>query len=183
MSRHHTDLLNYALYQAGWFAGVLGAGWGYPWAGFATAVALITVHVILTPQRTVELRLIALATITGFVVEIVQLASGTYRFPSGMMVAGVSPPWLLALWAQLATTFRYCLRGIVLRPARALLFGGLGGPIAFLAGERLGAVQFTSPLLPGLVRLSLAWLLALGIFSMAARRAMPPDVETLRYRR
>ena len=43
-----------------------------------------------------------------------------------------------------------------------MLFGAVGGPIAFLAGERLGAVVLQVPLLPGLLRLVVAWALALA---------------------
>jgi hypothetical protein len=44
------------------------------------------------------------------------------------------------MWAQFATTFRFSLRTMITRPIPAALFGAAGGPIAFLAGERLGAV-------------------------------------------
>ena len=178
----HTHLINYTLYQTGWFACVLGAAWQRPLSGFAIAVALLGVHLVLTPERWKEAGLIVLATATGAVVEIFQIGAGTYRFESGMVFEGFAPPWLLAMWAQFATTFRYGLRGIIVRPPRALLFGALGGPSAFLAGERLGAVDFLPPLATGLVRLSLAWLAALALFSLAARRVRPDGSPALRYR-
>jgi Protein of unknown function (DUF2878) len=54
--------------------------------------------------------------------------------------------WLLVMWGQFATTFRFSLRGVMRRPLFAGLFGATGGPIAFLAGERLGAVILLPPL-------------------------------------
>lgn len=68
-----------------------------------------------------------------------QVRSGTYAFTSGVVVAWMSPPRLLMMWGQFATTFRSSLSAIMLVPGRAVVFGGLGGPIAFWAGERWGA--------------------------------------------
>ena len=163
-------LINYALYQLGWFACVLGGAWRRPWTGFLVAVILSGVHLALSRERSIEGRLIVLAAAVGAVVEIVQIASGTYRFTSGTVAEALPPPWLLAMWAQFATTFRFSLRRVVTRPVPAMLFGAAGGPIAFLAGERLGAVTLLPPLAHGLLRLSVSWAIALVIFSAAVRR-------------
>jgi hypothetical protein len=37
----HTQLVNYGLYQIGWFACVLGGAWHRPWTGFLIAVILL----------------------------------------------------------------------------------------------------------------------------------------------
>lgn len=163
--------VNYALYQTGWFACILGAAWGWPVAGALIAVALTAVHVLISRDRAGESRLIALALGLGLAVEWYQVRSGTYAFTSGVVVAWMSPPWLLMMWAQFATTFRSSLRAIMLVPERAVVFGALGGPIAFWAGERLGAVTMAEPLGPGLVRLSVTWGAALGICAAVARRS------------
>ena len=74
-----------------------------------------------------------------------QIAAGRY-FTSGTVIDAPRPLWLLAMRAQFATTFRFSLRTVITRPIRAALFGAAGGPIAFLAGERLGAVTLLPPL-------------------------------------
>jgi Protein of unknown function (DUF2878) len=176
-----TTLVNYGAYQAGWFAAVLGAATGHGDAGAAVAAALIAVHLGLARERGPELALLALATLTGLVVEVWQLHAGTYRLLAGAVPANLPPAWLLALWAQFATTFRYSGRAVLARVATAMLFGALGGPLAFLAGERLGAVALTTPLWPGLARLALGWSAALVVFSWGARRA--PGAAAPTYRR
>ncbi len=165
----HAQRINYALYQSGWFACILGAAWGWPVTGFLIAVALTAAHLWLSSDRGTESRFILLALALGLVVEGFQVWSGTYRFTSGVVVTWMSPPWLLMMWAQFATTFRSSLRGIMSVPARAALFGLLGGPIALLAGERLGAVTLARPLAPGLIRLSVAWGVALCVCAVAVR--------------
>jgi hypothetical protein len=102
------------------------------------------VHLVLPEERSIEVRLVVLATTVGAVVEMIQIAAGTYRFTSGTLTDALPPPWLLAMWAQFATTFRFSLRSVITRPVPAVLFGAAGGPIAFFAGE--GLVRSAPPL-------------------------------------
>ena len=169
----HTQLVNYGLYQIGWFACVLGGAWHRPWTGFLIAVILGGAHLTLSVERSLEARLVVFATAVGALVEMGQIAAGTYRFTSGTVIDALPPPWLLAMWAQFATTFRFSLRTMITRPIRAALFGAAGGPIAFLAGERLGAVTLLPPLTHGLLRLSISWAIALVVFSVVVRRLTP----------
>jgi len=173
----HDSLVNYALYQIGWLACVSGGASHRPWTGFAIAIVLVGVHLALSMERPFEIRLVVLATAVGAVVEIIQIAAGTYRFTSGTVVAALPPPWLLAMWAQFATTFRSSLRPVITRPTRAALLGATGGPLAFLAGERLGAVTLLPPLTHGLLRLSISWAVALALLSAVVRRVAPERNE------
>ena len=169
----HTQLVNYTLYQIGWFACVLGAASQRPWTGCLIGMFLIGVHVALSVERVLEVRLVVLATAVGAAVEMTQIAAGTYRFTSGTVNDALPPPWLLAMWAQFATTFRFSLRSVVTRPVLAALFGAAGGPIAFLAGERLGAVTLLPPLAQSLLRLSTSWAIALVVLSAVVLRIAP----------
>lgn len=170
-------MLNYALYQIGWFACILGAAWGWPVAGAALGVTLIGVHVVVSGRTwREELALMGVALALGLVVEGFQVRSGTYaRFTSGTVWAWMSPPWLLVMWAQFATVCRGSLKGVMLVPWRAVLFGAVGGPIAFWAGERLGAVELARPLGEGLLRLGVSWAVALGVLSLVATRRASPS--------
>ncbi|MEO5739108.1 MAG: DUF2878 domain-containing protein [Vicinamibacterales bacterium] len=164
------SLIHYALYQAGWFACILGAAAQRPWLGVLIAVILIGAHLAMTTERSIEIRLVLVAAAVGLFVETLQIAMGTYRVASGSVSDALPPPWLLAMWAQFATTFRFSLRRVISRPSSAALFGAAGGPIAFLAGERLGAVTLLPPLAVGLLRLSIGWTLALVYLSAVVIR-------------
>ncbi len=138
-------------------------------------------HLAVSPDRRVELRTMLGTLTVGAVVEGVQIAAGTYETLGGSAPGPLPPLWLLALWAHFATTFRYSLRALVARPWAAVLFGALGGPVAFLAGERLGAVTLTRPLGAAVTALALGWAAAMSVVALAlgalARQPMP------RYRR
>lgn len=169
MSARATFLLNYVAYQVGWLAAIAGAATGHGTAGAALACALTAAHVLLARDRRGEAALVMAALLTGVAVESWQIASGTYRLLEGAPAAGV-PFWLLMLWAQFATTFRFSLARVMTHPPRAMLFGAIGGPLAFLAGERLGAVALQVPLGPGLARLVVAWALALAVLAWLTQR-------------
>jgi hypothetical protein len=64
---------------------------------------------------------------------------------------------VLALWMQLGTTLRGCLAWLGDRPIRATLFGLVGGPLAFLGGERLGAATWGEPRWATALALAVAW--------------------------
>lgn len=174
----YTSLHNYLLYQAGWFACVLGAAFHRPWAGFLLAATLVTIHFRWSNHPRRDAHRVMLALGVGAAVEALQIWAGTYRFTSGAIVDGLPPPWLLLMWAQMATTFDFSLRPIVMRPASAALFGAIGGPLAFLAGERLGAVILHRPLSSGLLLLASSWTVAMLIFCIVERRPRNPAVRT-----
>lgn len=113
----------------------------------------------------------------GAAIESLQIWAGTYRFTSGTIIASLPPPWLLVMWAQMATTFDFSLRPIVTRPVAAALFGAIGGPLAFLGGERLGAVTLQRPLTPGLLLLASSWTVAMLIFCSVERWRGNPSLR------
>lgn len=176
-----TRLVNGGLYQTGWFACVLGAALGHGTVGAVAAAALMAGHLAASPDRRIDLRTMLATLAVGAVVEGGQIVAGTYQTLGGGAPGPVPPLWLLALWAHFATTFRYSLRALVARPWAAVLFGALGGPVAFLAGERLGAVALSRPLGTAVTALAFGWAVAMGVVALAfgslARQPMP------RYRR
>lgn len=169
MTPRRTHLVNYAAYQIGWIAAVGGAAIGAPAAGAAVAFALTAAHVVLARERAREAALVGAAIVTGVVVERLLIAEGTYRLFADAPVGAWPPPWLLALWAQFATTWRYSLATVFARWWTAALFGAVGGPLAFIAGARLGAVALATPVTPPLVRLGVAWAVALTVLALATR--------------
>lgn len=176
-----TTLLNYVLYQAGWLACVLGAAWRWPQAGALVGLACLAAHVALARRRRDEIALAAAAVATGAIVDTLQIRLGTLAFPTGAIVAWLPPPWLLVIWAQFANTMHFSMRWLLGRPRTAAAFGALGGPLAFWAGQRLGAVDLDPRLWPSLLVLAFLWSLALPLLvRLAARQAGRPGAGEYR---
>jgi hypothetical protein len=162
--------LNFVLYQIGWFACVFGAAYSRQWLGIAVAMALIGVHLYLTTDRFHQAQLLITAMGIGIVVDSTLLAFGVYRFPSGSLADWLPPLWMSVLWIQFATTFRYCLDWLSGRYILSGLLGFAGAPIAFLGGERLGAVAFLAPRTTNLLLLGALWAVASMLLIYASDR-------------
>ncbi len=167
-------LLNLALYEAGWFACVLGAAWGQGGAGAALAGGLLLIHLALADDRRSEVKVVALCGAVGFILDSAQSLTGRLSFtgpllfPSGS--GAVAPLWVVMLWLQLGTTLRYSLRWLRGRYLLAAAFGAGGGPVAFLAGERLGAATWGEPRWLTALSLAVVWGLATPALVFAAER-------------
>ena len=134
--------INVALYYTGWLACVVGAAAGRWAAGTLLACGLAGVHLALARRRAVELRLMLMVGAIGYAVDSAQTALGLLVFAQGQPLPGMAPLWIGALWVLFAATLRYALCWLSGRPLLGALLGALGGPAAFYAGHRLGAVSF-----------------------------------------
>jgi len=136
------QLANFVVYEAGWFACILGAAHGQPGWGTAAAVAAIAWHVAISARPATELALVGLLSAIGLVAESLVVSQGNVAYPSGQPWAWVAPYWLVALWGEFAIALNVTLRWLKRRPLLAALLGALFGPLSFLGGVRLGGARF-----------------------------------------
>jgi hypothetical protein len=159
--------LNIALMQTAWFACVLGAARGNRLAGPVAVIVLTALHLRLLsrdPRR--EGLLIAGAALFGFMLETALGAAGSLRPNGDYLPFPLAPLWMTALWANFATLLDHSLRWLRKRPLLAALGGAVGGPAAYLGGERLGAVTIEGA--SGVLLLGAAWAVALPLLGKAA---------------
>ncbi len=175
-------LLNFVLYQIGWFACVLGVAYAKSNWGIAVAVSLVGIHMFLTTDRASQAKLLVVAASVGFVVDSVLLGMGVFQFPNTTLVDGLPPLWMSVLWIQFATTFRYCLKWLSRRYIIGGVLGLAGAPVAFLGGERLGAVAFCSPRLTNLLILGLFWAIAIPLLIYLSDRIHSKAASEASYR-
>ena len=140
MRGHVRTLLNIVQSQIGWFACVLSAAAGRPWIGLTVVAVLIVLHVARADSPRREIVLILVAALVGAIADTLLVQVGLLNF-SSTALAGVSPPWMIALWMIFATTLRHSLAGLQTRLALAAVVAAVGGPLAYAAGVRLGALR------------------------------------------
>ena len=150
-------LVNVTLYQLGWFALVLGAARGWPWAGAGVGLVLLAIHLVLARERRPELLLVVAVGFLGTVVDSAQAFAGTFVFESGYWSYWVVPFWLTVMWMQFATLFHFILAWLSGRYILSALLGAVGGPMAFLTGEKLGGVMFPMGTIYSLKILGAVW--------------------------
>ena len=177
-----TRAVNLLLYQFGWFACVLGAAFSRPWFGIVIALVLVGVHLWLASDRRIQCKILAFALAIGLIVDGLLLNLDVYSFPSGMYMSGLPPLWMSVLWIQFATTLRYGLHWLGGRYALSAILGFVGAPLAFLGGERIGAVLFMPPRIPHLLILGTVWCFAIPLLIYVAERVAADCRQPPRYR-
>ena len=149
-------LINFVMFQSGWFASVLLGASAWHWLGPVAVILLVLVHLSTSPDRLAEQKLMTYALLLGLLWENLLSLTGLVIYPSGQPFNQFAPAWILAMWPLLAITLNVSLRWLKERLVLAALFGAIGGPLAFLAGERLGAVVFPDSTLTMIV-LAVGW--------------------------
>ncbi len=169
-----SPVLNIITYQIAWFACVLGAANQLPWIGTSVALAVAALHLALTSQRPAELKLIVAAAVIGLILDSALSSSGLVVFASGVWIEGIAPHWMLGLWIAFATTLSVSMRWLMARPVLAIAFGALGGPIAYYAGMKLGAMTIHSD--SSLFVIGIAWAGAMWLLAKIAARVGEPSL-------
>lgn len=162
-------LLNIAAFQAAWFACVALAARGEGGWAVAPVAAAVLLHLALSDKPLVDGLLAVFAIGLGLAWDTAAIRAGWISYAAPGPVAGVAPPWILALWALFATTLREPLRWMHSRPLVAALFGGVGGPLSYAAAARMGACAFGPGALP-IVALGIAWAVMTPLLVALARR-------------
>jgi len=162
-SRIWTSLINYSLFQAGWFICILGTAAGHPWPATVAGVLLVVVHLALVRDRSREVVLLLGSLLLGLLVDAIHIGTGVLVFTSGSLHAALPPPWILILWLQFAMTLHYSLAWLNGRFFLGSVLGAVSGALAYWAGVRFGAAAFGAELTRSLVQIGLSWSIVLFI--------------------
>lgn len=149
-------LLNAALFQAAWFAAVLGAARGVLWLGPLMLLPVLGIHLALAKDRAGEVKLLAAAGILGFLFDTSLVAGGVFLPVPDLFPRPLSPLWMISLWVNFAATLNVSMAWLRGRYLVAALFGALGGPLAYYSGAKLGATE-ALPTLNDILVLAVGW--------------------------
>jgi len=168
-------LANFALFQLCWLANCVGAGAGWPVLGPLVTGVWIALHLsAMGANKVTEIWILLTAAAFGYAADSLLVLLGFIDFPKYAQLGGPSPLWMVALWVSFAATLRHALRWIEGRYLLGALLGAIGGPLAYRAGEALGAISIPSEL-SGLSAVSVEWMLAmpllLGVAALVKSRA------------
>lgn len=145
---HHT-LVNVAIYQFIWFLCVLKGN-----TGAFFALPLIVLHLYFSECRKSDVIVMGAFLLAGVVIDGGLHLAGFFSFT----VSGKPLPfWLVVIWLALSILPNHSLSWMKRRPLLCAIFGALGGPLAYWAGERLGAASFAFPLYWSIPILAVVW--------------------------
>jgi hypothetical protein len=182
--KRRLTILDFALFNVGWFAAILGAANGLPWLG-PIVIALLTLgRLWLLKFASGALVLYALAFVIGYAADLAVVMAGALDFPPvARWPAPLDHPvplWMPAMWINFAGALHFSLSLLRKRYALAAAVGLVGGPLAYYAGERLGAVELVGPLWRSLLAVGLEYLIALPLLLWIADRFWPLAPEAPR---
>jgi hypothetical protein len=149
-------IINLVAFQLGWLACVLGGAQGLPWLGVIVMGLVAALHLSWSGSPGREAVLLLSLGCIGALWDGLLVRLGFLEFPSGMFLPWLAPVWIIALWVGFATTLNLSLGWLQGRWYWAMLFGALGGPLAYWAGMKLGGVSFPDPV-AGLAVLAGGW--------------------------
>lgn len=160
-------ILNFILFQAAWFACVAGAAASKPLLGVVVTFFVLLWHLYQAKQYKIELKLILSVLFTGAVFDQVMLSFHLIDYANHGWSNSIVPIWILALWLGFATTLNVSLAWMQGKTITAVLFGAVGGPLAYLGAQKLGAVVL--PSVTSYIVLSIGWAILTPCFLIIAR--------------
>ena len=162
--------LNFVASQAVWLLSLLGAGSGWHWLGAVAFALFLALHLWVSRTPRVDAMLALVAAGFGLVLDTGFAQAGVLAYAAPLPLAGIAPYWILVMWGNFGLTLNSSLAWLQQRPLGGALLGAVGGPLAYIAGVKLGAASVTvSPLVANAV-IGLSWALALPLLLRLAGR-------------
>jgi len=153
---------NFAAFQFGWFSSVYGGAQHMPWLGPIAVLFALTLHFAFARGRRDELILVLSCAVIGAVFDSALVAAGWVQYPSGMFVDFAAPYWIIGMWMLFATTLNVSMRWLRNRQLLAAACGFVGGPIAYLTGQKLGGIVLVDQF-AALLTLAVGWALLMPV--------------------
>ncbi len=155
-------LLNVAAFKIGWVSSVVGAAQQMPWIGPVVVAIAVAVHLRFSPRPAAEMLLLAACALLGGLFDSLLVASGWVQYPSGLVSPLLAPYWIVGMWVLFATTLNVSLRWLKSRKVLAAMIGAISGPLSYVAGAGLGAIEFLDRA-TALMALAIGWAVILPL--------------------
>ena len=161
-------IINFVLFQAAWFVCVLGAAYDRTYFALLIASIILLFHFAIIKKRLLELKLILIAGIIGLFFDGALLNFDLIIYNDPGLPYPFTPIWIVMLWMIFAMTLNHSLAWLSQKIYISIFFGAIGGPLAYVAGEKLGAITLLSN--DSIITLSIGWALITPILIIIANK-------------
>ena len=162
-------LVNIIGFKVGWISSVMGAASQYPWLGPAVFVFVIAFHLRQAHRPELEIGLVIAAGVLGIWFDSFLVAMGWVAYPSGQFSEVLAPYWIVTMWMLFATTLNRSMAWLRGRASLASLLGAVAGPASYLAGSKMGGIEFVQTV-PAIIALSIGWAVIMPLLIALATR-------------
>lgn len=155
----------------GWLACVWGAAHGVHWLGLSVVPILLAIHITCVGKRKIKTVLIVafISMVVGLGADTLLILMGTVEPNRWIMPPPLTTLWDVMIWANFSMALDVSLRFLQKRPLTAALLGAICAPGTYYAGDRLGALVFSEPVLGGLIWVGAVWFFVMPGLSLMAR--------------
>ena len=160
-------LINFGLFQLGWFIAIWGAAHQKLLPSMIAVALILAIHFFQARYKKEAFMLILCVMVLGPLFDQCLLSLGYIKYKSQFSEYLV-PIWIFALWGLLASTLNLSLSWLKHYKFLAMLFGLIGGPLAYIAAEKLNAIQLIGTY--ALISLAIGWALLTPLFLLIAER-------------
>jgi hypothetical protein len=161
------NIKNLVLFKLGWVACVAFAAAGDPGLATLAVAAVVAAHLVAVPAAIKEAALLASAGAIGMAWESLLVSFGLVSYPGSASDASFAPYWIVAMWVLFATTINHGLAWTKRSWYVASIAGLIGGPLAFLGGANLGAVEFENTV-AAMLAIGIGWAILLPALTLVA---------------
>jgi hypothetical protein len=126
------------------------------WLGPLVMVPTLAIHLALQENRRGEVKLLLAAGLLGLLFDTAFVAGGVFTPLQHLLPRPFSPPWMVCLWLNFAATLNVSMAWLRGRYILAVIFGAIGGPLAYYSGAKLGATE-SLPTPTGMLLLAIGW--------------------------
>jgi hypothetical protein len=162
-------LINITAFKLGWLSSVFGGAQQLPWLGPLVVFLAVAIHLARAQRPSSELMLIVSCGLIGTIFDSALVAAGWVTFPSGMINESMAPYWIVTMWMLFGTTINLSMRWMRGRPLLASLFGFAGGPLAYIAGHKIGGIQFVDQT-AAIAMLAIGWAVIMPLLMRLGER-------------
>jgi hypothetical protein len=161
---------NFIGFQSVWFLSLFGAGSQRSWLGALALIVFTAWHFWSAGNPRAEIVLVAIACVVGFVVDTTFIQAHLLAYSEPLPFAAVAPYWIIGMWINFALTLNGSMRWLHRRYLLAAVLGAIGGPMAYVAGVKMGAAELMAgaPLVYG--SLAVVWAVAVPVLVLATER-------------
>ena len=160
-------LLNFILFQIGWFSAVLGGASGRPWFGVIVICFIVLFRLSRVDSIKEESTLILIIAVTGGLLDSIFVYLGWISYPSGHINEYLTTYWIIAMWMSFATTLNSSMAWLKKSKLLSSFFGFFGGPLTYYGGYKLNAIQF-SDFNSAMIGLAFGWAVIIPLLLILA---------------
>lgn len=162
-------IINAILFQVTWFACVLGSAKGLVWPAILSCLALIIYQLQPNHRHPSDLKLVGLGIAIGLVTDTAWIQLEFMNFTEQSPFEEITPIWVIILWIAFALTVNHSLSWLNKHPVLPAAAGLVFAPFSYLAGLKLGAVEYLNDVVLVSACLGITWAITMTILVQASK--------------